>query len=760
MLKAFLYKKEIRAECAEAITLSDGTSERNFPNFEKAVETMTDPEADYVVTFNVPAYVSKFALPKKAKSVTLEGEALTVSVSKIAANCSLTINNTIIPDNKNGTLDISMAKNGTLTIGTEMSLNSVSGAAGSVLAVNEALTVNKLSGFASVVTAEGTELTVTGTAKFTEFDGTIRLEGAKTSANITTADGEIILAEENGVLPKATVSAVENELKVIVDNESGYIANSTVILYAGKGDITAKVKVENTDPDGRELKAFLYKKAIKAECAEAITLSDGTNERDFPNIEKAIESMTDPAAHYVVTLNSDAYCTKFAMPKNAASVTFTSNGDIKTLHIGKASSISAKCGLVFENIRVESDKKFKITANAGLTISGLYSDTLTAVSGSKKSALVWDQSFGGYDVSGFGRVIVNSDAVMGTGAKFNVSTLEIQDGGMFVVNSGSKSTIKDIIGNGGKMYFAEGFSSVTISNTASGIIGIAGAVKDGDMLFTAKKADLSVFDVTEITPEGDIEYGLINIKGKVYFRGRLLEMNGTRYTLWSEMISVIEKTNDKKADYTICVLDSTDIGEALKMPKKDTYASIAVISEGEENSSLKFTGGITLTGNTVFENVNLSSVKKGVDVKYTISAGKYDLAVRNCGLGLVSAINGTGNVELENVNITGTAKAGVLKLTGRNVITGGVTANAMTFGENAELVYFKGSKVSVSKNGIIGENTITLHLIDKLTNKYAAISAGDVIVSTLKGDYSGQFILSEGNGSYGLKLAKAKLIAE
>ena len=48
-------------------------------------------------------------------------------------------------------------------------------------------------------------------------------------------------------------------------------------------------------------------------------------------------------------------------------------------------------------------------------------------------------------------------------------------------------------------------------------------------------------------------------------------------------------------------------------------------------------------------------------------------------MGLASAVNGSGNVVLENVNLTGTAKANVLTLNGRNVITGGVNFSDLRY---------------------------------------------------------------------------------
>ena len=772
-LDSFYYKKNkgIKAEVADAFTLcTNGSEGRNFPNLDLIFETMTDQTADYTVKINTPANAEALLVSKvKANSVTFTGESLTVASKSLKIPFSMIVDCEFISTAAGG-MTVTVAAGKTLTLNTNAAdgtFNTITGSATSVFNCKR-LAASSVRNF-GLVNAE--ELIITKSASgIKDISGVITAEnGSSVIIDNVSGTVDIKAAYTNGIIPKITINNAGSEAEIrfsaVTDGEIVRIPNSTVILYAGKNDITSKITVANKDAEGRDLNAFLYKREIRAECAEAITVysSRSDSSRDFPNLEKAFESMTDPEEEYVVMLNSDIYCNKLTMPKKAGAITFIGAGGMKTLNVGNTTSISAS-DITFTDINIESNKKLKISASSNLTMNGFTSDSLTSVSGGKNARLVWDQPYSGnYDISGFGRVVVNSGAVLGTGSKFNVSALEIQDGGVFTVNRASRTIIKYLDGCG-EMMVAEGFSPVTISSGTSGSckVSLSGAVKDGDVIFTSKNADTEAFDVTNITPEGDVEYGLVNIKGKLYFKGRLLEMDGIRYTLWSEMIGVIESKNDNTAEYNISVLDNTDIGGALKMPKTGTYKQINITAPEDTDFMLTFTGSIALTGDLSVSNIGLRSVtSKGAEATFGISTGKNVLVLENIRSNGIKSVSGTsgssvilknvavngvvngGNVMLENVLVTGKVKAMTnLEITENAEIRNAVNAESLS-GNVSVLTLAKGKLVAVGKGGTTG--TVILRYTD--SDGTAVSFSGKTKIGTCAGKYDNNLYISEENGN-------------
>nr|MCR4763942.1 InlB B-repeat-containing protein [Lachnospiraceae bacterium] len=73
-LAAFRYNREIRAEYPDALTI--GT--KDYPSLEKAYADMTDGSVDYIINLNRELTVKKLTLPKKLKSLTVNGNGHTI----------------------------------------------------------------------------------------------------------------------------------------------------------------------------------------------------------------------------------------------------------------------------------------------------------------------------------------------------------------------------------------------------------------------------------------------------------------------------------------------------------------------------------------------------------------------------------------------------------------------------------------------------------------------------------------------------------
>ncbi len=762
-LDAFLYKTEIRAEYAGAVTVNG----KNYPNLEKALEDVTDPAVDYVITLNEAAYVKNLVMPKKAASVTIDGADLTIGNTKLALSTNTTLNSNIIADNKKGTLDISAVKDTTLTIGADLDINALSGAAGTNLVINSAdVTVNTLSKFDSVSTSEYT-LTVTGSAKgITTLDGILKLTGAKTTAAITNiGNAEIILVETEGKLPKATVTNVNEALAITVENETGTIASGTAILYTVKENYTGKITITNKTDAGQELDAFLYKKEIKAEYAGAVSMNGG----NYPNLEKAFEAITeakDNNADYVITLNADVTAEKFNLPKTAASITLRSeNGN--TINVGKATSIAANTDLTIENITfVTTGKSLTINAKKNLTVDRLYG-SVTAVKGAAKFALNWNGEDGNTakaDITGFGTVNVAEQLT--TGKNFNVTKLvfKSETATLVISDATAKASVKAIDAvSGGIIEYAEGAKTAlafTGKDTAfTGTLTITGTVANGQAVLTAKGVDTEKLANGIAPANPDVEYIFKQVGKDICYMGKVLEVSfgeeHTAYATWGEVVAYIEKAKNAEAGYMITLLDNYNANGAIKFPKAGTYKSIEIDSE---NNDFNFTGNITLTGNTYFYNVNISAVKNGEPAKYTINAGKNELTISGCETGLLTAINSTGWVALSNTTAE-KIKADTLMLDKKIVAKNGITAKYIDLEYTPELVMNYGSKLAITGD-ITVSNTykLTVTILNKTTGEVQQLKAGDVI-GTIKGTGAENIVLNqEAHAGLMIENVKGKLV--
>ena len=498
------------------------------------------------------------------------------------------------------------------------------------------------------------------------------------------------------------------------------------------------------------------------------------NGEGYPNLEKVFETITkakDSSAEYVININEDVKSEKLALPKYAASITLRSD-NANTINVGKLTSIAANTDLTIENIRfVTTGRSLTINAKKNLTVDGIYGN-VTALKGGAKFALNWngeDENTAKADITGFGTVNVSDKLT--TGKNFNAAKLVLEDNAKLVIAaSTAKASVKAITaGNASMIEFEADAIPLTFTGkdadlTAPTGLTITGEVVNGQAVIVSKNIILDKLN-NFITPANEnITYGFTRIGSNIFYMGNVLRVTGVdsanafteEYALWSEAIAAV---SSKTADYTITLLDDYNANGAVKFPKAGTYNSLTIKSI-DEAKDFNFTGILALTGKTVFENVNIGAVKNNAYTKYTINAGKNDLSIINCGLASVSDISGTGSMDLECVNVTGNVRAGNLRLSGRNTITNGLTATGLSFGENAELTMYNGSKLNASKTGISGDNTLTLHIIDKLTGTHSALKAGTIISASFKGAYSNQIVLDEQNGSFQIVLNGTKLVTK
>ena len=781
-LTAYYYAKtkEIKAEYGEALTLTYGEGdtafEKNYPNFDLLFADITDNTVAYTIEVGTDLTLgTKFALPKKAGSITFDGEGiLTFTGTKLAVPYNVTISEgiTIKVSNKKNAFDISVAKDATLTTEGEIEgINKLSGTKTSTLvgdyAVKNLATFKLVDGY---ITVDGGKVTGVIT-----LNGGLRIGGAKATAAITTItpDSQILLVKVNNVLPKVTIEGVgeavedvENITVTVLDSfvveDVAELESGTVILYTKKADYTGKIEIGNDS----DMKAYLYGKEIKAEFAEAVTVDnldttgDDENadlEKDYQNLEAAVAAINaanDNTANYEITINKDIAPVKFDLPKAAASVILV--GDNVTINVGKATSITANTDLAINGIEfVTTGKTLTINAKKNLAVNELYGN-VTAIKGGAKSTLTWvseNEATALVDITGFGTVEVRETLTIGK--NFNVTKLvlgaEDSATALIVSNVAAKASIKALDAtNGGAIEYAEG-AKIALAFTgkdadfvvAEDGLTIIGAVANGQAVLATDKVAITKL-ANGVTPANPaVEYGFVKVGKNICYMGKVLEVTAVKgeepvgdevaYALWSEVIAAM---SDAEADYVITLLDDYNADGAIKLPKAGTYKSVTIKSEEGEYHNFNFTGNLTFTAATVISNVNIGALKKGAPAKYTINAGKNDITITDCDTGMLTSVKGA-NVNLSTVSV-GKVTADALNLGEFVVAKDGVTTKALSIaGTGAKLSINQGKKLVVNGDVTIAETEtakgLEIAVLDKVTGEAATLKNGEVI-ATVKGE--------------------------
>ena len=777
-LDAFIYNKDIRAEYAGAMTVNS----TDYPNFEQAFSHL-NATGENTIILHDDISPAKFTLPTKIEKLTIKSvdETRTITLNKVtslAPAFDLTLEDVRIVSEgaktfavngkKNITLDsfasvpAAAVKTGTgytITVsGSTSELGALSGTKTSKLNVKSDVIAASIATFGNVAVEDGSTLTVTGkVSAVTKLDGTLKITNAAkaTTAAITNVgDAKIILTSEDGVLAKTTINDVITELEVEIVDAAGNkitVPSGTAILTSGgKSDFTDKITVSNNDSDMHDLSAFLYKKEIRAEFAGVLSVSGNGIDRNFPNFETAINAINDREkdtkanGDYVITINGDTSAAKFTLPKTAGSLTIRSNSDMKTLTLTGTSTLTAKYDLTLENVKIvnlntkNAESALTISQTAGtLVLDNVVCSTLSTVKGTAKSALDLYSCSSIDTISGFGTANIYENAT--AGKNFNVTALNIAAGKGITVPSGKTITAKAVYGAADSFIKLEpGFKPLAFSGTVDGTIKLISdsAIAETVQILNSAKASLGVFDVSGITPDDGLDYALTRTGAKVFCKAAKLGFNGKKFVTFADICTEIENAKNASANYTIEVLADFDSGAALKFPKAGTYYSLTITSD---NKKLSFTGSLTPTGNTAFENIDLSSVTAKGAAKYTITGAKNStLTIDGCDLGLVTAIGAaTTDVNISNVKF---ANGQAVKLTADDLIfanidgiTESVIANTIK-ADGAQTLKLLEKKTSQIKTGMTNDSgKITINIVTA-AGADAALKKGTVIFSAFKGE--------------------------
>ncbi len=556
--------------------------------------------------------------------------------------------------------------------------------------------------------------------------------------------------------------------------------------------------------------------------------------------DEVLKTMTDKNVDYTVEVKKDVAVDKLTMPTaaKAKSVTVACTGNTITT---KSASVTLPTNTKLENVKIKAldkdgktlAKTFTLNASKNLTVAGGLEIEAQAstIKGGAKSVLETVQSVNEFNsaITGFGTVHVKNGAVTFNNT-VKVKELAVENGSVVEIGKNAAVTVTNIITSGSvasKLVYTDAeYKPVAVTGNITGNVKLevgisykktAASAGEGqepavetvsrfakdDVVLVSKNVNLAAVDASESLPEGTT---LGRDKSDIKVMDTVATMNGVEYAQWSDITSTIaavakaDKNFAKTAVYNITLSKELDAKGALKMPAAGTFGELVIKSDAAAQT-VKFTGNLTLTGKTTFENVKLDSVKtvKGVSTSYdfSISTGKNELTLNSVTTEKsIKTITSSGVVNLDRVTV-GTVTAATVNVTkttsivpgagaingeeksweGKDVAASSVTVNgnltaktALNLnGDNASLTV-KGIVNAMSieaekdtatlavytqpkgKNAlVIGKNGVTAAskslkfvLVDYTSGKTAHITE-DIVLGTIAGTYADEFVPSNDN---------------
>lgn len=634
---------------------------------------------------------------------------------------------------------------------------------------------------------------------------------------------------------------------LVVDNMTitteGVTRNKNV-LTGVKGDVTYTYET-GLETEGLDKVTFTLAPE-KVTSFNFYVSANGSNPVVCETWNDVLNAMNDKTVDYTVMIAKDNVkvdALKFPTAAKAKSVTISSNNRDALTIITKSASVTLPTDVTLANVNINAvdkngkqAKSFTLSASKNLTIDNLSINAEKAViKGAAKSTL----TIGGIlpnrnvvadaEITGFGTVAVYDGCEVTFDKNVKVKDLRIGGGATAVFGSNNATFTNVITDNESTIkYNTADYNPVAVTGNISGEnkleVGIsykktAASAGEGqepavetvsrfakdDVVLVSKSANLAAVDASESLLEGAT---LGRDKSDIKVMDTVATMNGVKYAQWSDITSTIaavakaDKNFAKTAIYNIALSKELDAKGALKMPAAGTFGTLIIRSDADAQT-LKFTGNLTLTGKTIFENVKLESDKivnkVATAADFSISAGKNELTLNNvttADKASIKTITSSGVVNLDRVTV-GTVNAATVNVTkttsivpgagafndaektweGKDVAASSVTVNgnltaktALNLnGENASLTV-KGILNAMSieaekdtatlavytqprgKNAlVIGKNGVTAAsknlkfvLVDYTTGKTAHITE-DVVLGTIAGTYADEFVPSNDN---------------
>ncbi len=564
-----------------------------------------------------------------------------------------------------------------------------------------------------------TSLDLTGLDNLNQLyvDGNVRNIG-------TVVDGEFDLST---VIDDFDVSKVSDVVGAEMD-ENGKLTGITgkvTYAYSSGNSINIYDKIIFTLEPEKLVTVYFYVGKMGSDDEED---DDLVPFEKWDDVVKYINTANDSKASYVIGVDKDVTIDKFTFPaaSKAKEIYISSYGESTQTITTKAATIALPTTVGFTDINVKSTAKtFTMSASKDLALDNAETN-LTALKGAAKSTLTLDCPHASIsditaDVSGFGTIQADGTTKFSNTVK--ATNLVLGSGSTVYFTNTASATFTNIKSeeksNPGYIQYIkndDGYKQITVTGEILNPVYIGLADEEGrllpfaekDTVLTAKTADFTNILITGGAPEGttlarvgsDIKVLAEKLKVVTLYEGG---MNETVYAQWSDVLSTIAanaKAGQKDNEYHVTLLDNYNMNGAFKMPAAKTYSSLNFSSE-QSVKTITFTGNITLTGFTIFNNIKLDAQKKsGKEFKptdFTIAAGKNSL-----------------HLEYVKANIKSITSSGEVQLTGTTV--GAVTANSVMVWANSESEMLGYAAMGAAWDGKTAPTT-TVNITGNLTVK-------------------------------------------
>ncbi len=608
----------------------------NGTGYETLSQALKASSGDINVTINHSIAEKNIQIPKTVSSAVItsqEGVVLTLNSAVINTPCDITLDLAVAAKDENTkvlTLKTTAAeKKVTINrLDTAMQLSLTGNATTEYVLDTAKDTLVSNAANVKVTVCEGTRIKLDG-AKFrpSRLDGSGKLEVYNAS---TVTIGELVNADITlneyqktatvKALQKLSAASVKKMTLTVKDTEGGLlnISGRSVMTLTKAGNIEGLediITIVNTD-GAKRLSAVQYNKDIRAEYLDALTLSDGNTEVNYSTMEKAAEAMKDASGRYTLRLNEDVDISRLYLPKLVAGLTIDGNGHV--LKLTGIRSINPKYAFGLKDINLTAVTKTGVPAalniqdlNGDVSIEGLgFNGTTLNITGAKAYTLTLGDTPVIAVLKGFGKVNMRGNSAISKSFNANDVVLEstaelrLMDGSQMLVNK--KGCLS---GNeGSRLILENGFKPIDLRGGADGRIKLISDISLEDKQIFKTKTDITeVFDVYGISPatDGSYEYGLYASGAYYYLKAPVIELNGTGYAFWNEMIAAI---NDKTAEAYITLLADVDTGGAFKLPAAAKCAGLTINGNGHV---LSFTGNsASLNVATTFKDITIKALKR------------------------------------------------------------------------------------------------------------------------------------------------------
>lgn len=537
--------------------------------------------------------------------------------------------------------------------------------------------ISKVSEFGGLLVVEGDK----STAEITKIISAV--DGDSTS---------IILRETSlNALPKFTITCIDEGttlyFKGVANNWNDLnLETGRTILYtkdnkfAEDGDTLGNIVIQcNSDNEDEPTMRAVYNKKTKSVVAKSnnvklvqletytddvtdCTVIENGNEGFYETFEEAIayiDKNGTATTNFKITVKESIEVANFALPKakKAKEITIVCDGDI-SINVGKKASATANSDIVLDNAMFKATvKNLTLTSKGNVTING--NTCFDVFKGGKNCTMtvIGCSIAKSYDVSGFGDVIVKKgdsgeNGMLMINTTLNVEKLTLKENSELVINDTLKTgTFKkfEAEDNAAFSFWSVGKNTLKYAGKAADFIAPADGVKINawygvKVLSTKVLTDLNgKFTYGGEDPISYTAYVapcFAQVGNDIVLLSEIFELKqGDKtietYAQWTDAVNYINnfaKTNKqtaKNTEYTITLHDYVYGTTAIKFPNANTYKKLTVRTDDQDRKRFSFTGSLSLTGATTFENIFLVSLDKKENItKFNINSS-YDLDLEN-----------------------------------------------------------------------------------------------------------------------------------